>query len=114
MHQFNVYQRTIEDMARYPGAGTGEKDAISYVVMGLTGEAGEVADKYKKVLRDDEGVLHEEKRLALALELGDVLWYVARLAEELNYDLSDVATMNVEKLKGRLENNTINGSGDNR
>lgn len=82
--------------------------------LGLTGEAGEVADKIKKVYRDKEGVFRQEERDAIAKELGDVLWYVTRLAMTLGYPLSHIAKMNVEKLADRAKRSRIGGSGDDR
>jgi NTP pyrophosphatase (non-canonical NTP hydrolase) len=80
----------------------------------LCGEAGEVADKVKKVLRDREGRFDDAVRDDLRLELGDVLWYVAQLATELELDLEDIAAANLEKLASRAARNVIGGSGDRR
>lgn len=90
--------------------------AIVYPTLGLTGEAGEVADKVKKVLRGDNGTreFDEEAREAIALELGDVLWYAAALAKDLGYDLEDIARMNLRKLQDRQSRQVIHGNGDNR
>lgn len=110
---FEHYQLAAESTAIYPGAGTGNWNAISYLGLGL-GEAGEVQGKLKKIIRDDEGVVTDEKRDALAGELGDVLWYVANLASELGLGLEDIAVANVEKLLSRKERNVLTGSGDNR
>lgn len=85
------------------------KDPIIYPTLGLCGEAGEVAEKIKKFKRD--GVLDTKE---VAKELGDVLWYVANLAGDLGYTLSQIAQMNVEKLTDRAERNVLSGSGDNR
>ncbi len=82
--------------------------------MGLVGEAGEVAEKMKKVLRDNDGVISEEKREEITKELGDVLWYIANLSKELNVSLEDVAQKNIEKLQSRQQRNELHGSGDNR
>ena len=81
---------------------------------GLTGEAGEVADKVKKVIRDRGGVFDADTREAIKLELGDVLWYVAQLASELGYDLNEVADANLQKLSSRAARGRIGGSGDQR
>lgn len=78
--------------------------------MGLVGEAGELANKLKKHLRD--GIPLSFVKQGMAAELGDVLWYVANLATELGYDLNDIANFNVEKLKSRQERGTLSGSGD--
>lgn len=90
--------------------------AIVYPTLGLTGEAGEVADKVKKVLRGDNGTreFDEEAREAIAYELGDVLWYAAALAKDLGYDLEDIARMNLRKLQDRQDRQVIHGNGDDR
>jgi NTP pyrophosphatase (non-canonical NTP hydrolase) len=85
-----------------------------YPTLGLCGEAGEVADKVKKVIRDDDGVFSDPVRESLKLELGDVLWYVAQLASELGFDLDSIARANLEKLASRAARNVIAGSGDQR
>lgn len=82
--------------------------------LGLAGEAGETCDKIKKVYRDKSGVFKAEEREAIAKELGDVLWYVTRLAACLGFGLDEIADMNVKKLADRAERGTIKGSGDNR
>jgi NTP pyrophosphatase (non-canonical NTP hydrolase) len=107
---FQAYQESSRETARYPEAG---RNAI-YPTLGLCGEAGEVADKVKKVLRDREGRFDESVRDDLRLELGDVLWYVAQLATELDLRLEDIATANLEKLASRAARNVIGGSGDRR
>lgn len=83
-------------------------------VLGLTGEAGETADKIKKILRDKDGVVTNEDRYAIAKELGDVLWYLASIARYLDLDLSDVAKGNISKLEDRYQRNKIHGAGDDR
>lgn len=83
-------------------------------VLGLVGEAGEAADKIKKVLRDKGGRASQEDREAIAKELGDVLWYVASVARYLGFPLSEVARGNIEKLESRKKRGKISGEGDNR
>jgi NTP pyrophosphatase (non-canonical NTP hydrolase) len=112
--QFNYYQQETAKTALYPGAGMGTVEALSYVVMGLGGEAGEILNKVKKILRDDDGIISTEKAKAILDELSDVLWYAARLAEELGGDLGDVANSNLEKLRSRMARGVIKGSGDQR
>lgn len=80
----------------------------------MNGEAGEVADKVKKVIRDNGGVFTNENRYEIAKEIGDVLWYCATLANDLGYDLETIGRINYEKLHSRQERNKIGGSGDNR
>jgi NTP pyrophosphatase (non-canonical NTP hydrolase) len=82
--------------------------------LGLCGEAGEVADKVKKVLRDGAGEFNSEQKQAIAMELGDVLWYVSQLADELGFGLEAIAEANLEKLQSRAARNVISGSGDQR
>lgn len=106
----NEYQEHALETAVYP-----EKYKVVYPALGLAGEAGETADKIKKVLRgDDGGVLTDEKRQAVAMEIGDVLWYCATLAHDLGYNLDTIAQMNYAKLKSRQERGKLSGSGDNR
>lgn len=112
--QLNEYQEKAGATAKYPGAG----NEFVYPALGLVGEAGEVADKFKKLIRD-HGIAHpsdipEEAKEELAKELGDVLWYVSRLSSELGYELEDVAQRNIDKLYSRKERGTLSGSGDNR
>jgi NTP pyrophosphatase (non-canonical NTP hydrolase) len=104
------YQRRSRATAIYPGAG----DNLLYPTLGLCGEAGEVAEKVKKMVRDDAGVLSDERRDALAKELGDVLWYLAQLATEAGLELDDIAEANLAKLLSRLERDVLQGSGDDR
>jgi NTP pyrophosphatase (non-canonical NTP hydrolase) len=80
----------------------------------LVSEAGEVAGKVKKVLRDDKGQFLPEKRQEIAKEIGDVLWYIAALCTDLNVDMEAVAQGNLDKLNSRLARGVLGGSGDNR
>lgn len=105
----NDYQERALETAIYP-----QRYTVIYPTLGLTGEAGEVADKVKKVIRDGYDIKDESIRHAIAEEIGDVLWYVATLANDLGYSLEDIAEMNNEKLQSRKERNKIHGSGDNR
>lgn len=107
---FNEYQNTAFTTAVYPNKGNN----LTYPVLGLGEEAGEVLGKLKKMMRDDGGVLSEERRQAFKKELGDVLWYVAATATELGFTLEEVVEANLEKLFGRRERGTLHGSGDDR
>jgi NTP pyrophosphatase (non-canonical NTP hydrolase) len=89
------------------------KDMMHWV-LGLNGEAGEVAEKLKKIIRDKQGILSEADKQELAKELGDVLWYIAVFAHDLGVPLEDIAATNVKKLADRQQRNVIKGSGDNR
>ena len=82
--------------------------------LGLAGEAGELANKVKKVYRDDAGILTTQARWKLADELGDVLWYVAAVATEIGIDLDAIANLNLNKLAARKTNDTLHGNGDAR
>jgi NTP pyrophosphatase (non-canonical NTP hydrolase) len=104
---FDEYQDFTETTRIY-------QHKITYPALGLAGESGEVAEKVKKMLRDDEGVLTQERRAALAKEIGDVLWYCAALSADLGLSLGEIAQINVDKLTARKLNNTISGDGDNR
>lgn len=111
-YTFDDYQRQAIDTLIYPGSG--EILGLSYVVLGLMGEAGEVAEKVKKLIRDKGGEITETDKQELKKELGDVLWYSAALCHELGVDLADVAIQNVEKLNSRKQRGKLSGSGDNR
>ena len=103
----NTYQQEAAKTAIY-------SNKLIYPTLGLAGEAGEVANKVKKILRDNSGELEEDVRQNLISELGDVLWYVAALATDLKTELSEVANKNIEKLNSRKNRGAIGGSGDNR
>ena len=105
-----TYQERSRATALYPSVGANPL----YPTLGLCGEAGEVADKVKKVIRDQQGEFSDETRAAIALELGDVLWYVAQLATELGWSLEAIAEANLAKLASRAARNVIQGSGDQR
>ena len=108
---FKEYQGAARATAIYPGKDTGN---VVYPVLGLAGEAGEIANKVKKILRDDNGQVTMEKITEMKKELGDVLWYLAQVATELNLPLEDIAADNIARLKSRQERGTLKGSGDNR
>lgn len=87
---------------------------ILYTVLGISGEAGEVSEKMKKIIRDQDGVMTEENKKELAKEIGDVLWYLAVFADEIGYTLDKIGRMNIKKLKDRKKRGVIHGEGDNR
>lgn len=107
--QANTYQQETLSTAIYKGAGTGNDQELVYLALGLNGEAGEVADKIKKHLRDDKLDIG-----GIVFELGDVAWYLARLADALGYSFEDILEINYNKLQKRKMNNALQGSGDNR
>lgn len=105
----NEYQQAALETAVYP-----EEYRIIYPALGMTGEAGEVADKVKKVIRDNNSEFTDDKKREIAMEISDVMWYCATLANDLGYTLEEIGIMNIEKLKSRKERGVIGGSGDNR
>lgn len=104
----NEFQKGALETAVYP-----EQYRVIYPALGLAGEAGETADKVKKVLRGDDAWTEERKR-AVALEIGDVLWYCAALAWDLGYSLEEIGRMNHEKLASRKARGKLGGDGDER
>jgi NTP pyrophosphatase (non-canonical NTP hydrolase) len=109
---FDEYQREAADTAVY--SRDTEIIALVYTTLGLAGEAGELANKVKKILRDNESVVTEHMRNELADEAGDVLWYLARFTAEITRELEDVAENNLEKLRDRKRRGVIAGAGDRR
>lgn len=112
--KFSEYQAATRDTAIYPEAGTGSEIALAYVALGLAGEAGEVANKVKKIIRDSGGVVTPEVVRDLLKEIGDFQWYAARLCDELEADGDEVLLMNLEKLQDRKGRGVLGGSGDTR
>ena len=105
----DMYQKVALTTAIYP-----REQAIIYPTLGLTGEAGEVANKVKKIIRDGSNSRDEKLVSEIKAEIGDCLWYIAVLANDFDIKLSDIASTNLEKLANRKKNNTIHGSGDTR
>lgn len=106
----NEYQELVRKTSIYP-----ELDRnLMYPVLGLCGETGEIANKVKKTIRDNGGILTQTMRQDLIDELGDVLWYVANVASELKTDLNAVAQFNLDKLHDREKRGVLSGSGDKR
>jgi len=107
---FNDYQQKSRATAQYPAIG----HPVIYPALGLVNEAGEVAGKIKKIFRDKQGVIGEAEREALKAELGDVLWYIAQVATELDLPLDEIAEANITKLLDRQSRGKIQCDGDNR
>lgn len=107
---FNDYQQKSRATAQYPAIG----HPVIYPALGLVNEAGEVAGKIKKIFRDKQGVIGAAEREALKAELGDVLWYIAQVATELELPLDEIAEANITKLLDRQARGKIQGDGDNR
>src|SRR3989338_303197 len=107
---FDEYQKISRKTAIYPSVG---KNFV-YPTLGLAGESGEVAEKIKKIIRDENGVAGDEKKKDISKELGDVLWYVAQIASELDLSLYNIASDNIVKLQSRHERGKLSGSGDER
>mgnify|MGYP001485911824 CR=1 FL=1 len=106
---FDEYQAEAASTAIYPGS-----DMIIYPALGLCSEAGEVAGKVKKCIRDHNGAITPADCEKIADEIGDVLWYIAALAQDIRIPMSMIAKRNVEKLKDRRERGVLAGSGDDR
>ena len=106
----DLYENLAGQTAIFP-----KDKALEYLALGMTSEAGEVAGKVKKLIRDGEDVEgFEMKKLAISSEIGDVLWYCAMMAKEVGVPLNDIMKENLKKLHGRKERGTLQGSGDER
>ncbi len=108
---FEEYQE--QALTTVLSTGDDFKDLLHWV-LGLTGEAGEVAEKLKKIIRDKNSLVSEEDKVELAKELGDVLWYIAVFAHDLGVPLDQIAQQNLDKLKSRQARGVLGGQGDNR
>lgn len=108
----NEYQDRALTTAIHP-ANTPE-DAFVYRALGLNGEAGEVAEHAKKMMRDDAYIFTRVRRREVAKELGDVLWYVATTAQACGMSLGEIAQINLDKLASRKGRDMLHGAGDNR
>lgn len=108
----NFYQIKARETAIYPHKN--HIRGLEYVVLGLAGEVGEVANKLKKILRDKEGVVDQESHHQLVDEACDVLWYLQALCNELDIPFNDLAEINLKKLFDRKNRGTLQGSGDKR
>jgi len=106
------WESDVEHTAIYPGMGT--IGGLTYCILGLNGEAGESAEKLKKAIRDNGGVISHDIRSAILLEIGDALWYLTRVAAELDSSLEEVMNLNVKKRRKRALEGKLSGSGDAR
>ena len=106
---FNKYQETAVETAIYPST-----HRILYPALGMAGEAGEVANKVKKIIRDGTENLPDDWKDQIAGEIGDVLWYCAALSNDIGIPLALIAAQNRDKLLARKQKGTIQGSGDKR
>lgn len=117
---FEVYDRDAALTAIFPrielflDGREGSHGDLTYLGLGLVGEAGEVAEQIKKFLRDDKGTMTDARREKIIAELGDVLWYLSMLAGAVESDLEEVAETNLAKLARRAAENKLNGSGSSR
>lgn len=107
----NDYQK--QALTTASSTGDNFKDLLHWV-LGINGEAGEVAEKLKKIIRDKNSEMSEEDKKELAKEVGDVLWYLAVFSHHLGVDLEDIAQSNLDKLQSRKARGVLSGSGDNR
>ena len=113
MESFDDYQAWTRKTAVYPRET--EKEMYAYLALALAGESGEVAEKIKKFLRGDDGMtLTDERKENIKKELGDVLWYLARLSDELGTSFSEIAQLNHSKITSRQERGAMQGDGDSR
>ena len=111
---FDEYQKKAKKYDFFEVTGDLKDAGFVEKILGLTGEAGEAADKVKKIIRDKKGVASDEDKDAIKKELGDVLWYVANMSRYLGFSLSDIAETNIDKLESRYQRNKLHGAGDER
>ncbi|MBR3328969.1 nucleoside triphosphate pyrophosphohydrolase family protein [Candidatus Saccharibacteria bacterium] len=112
--EFDDYQKKAKKYDFFEA--TADLKSVGFIekILGLVGEAGEAADKIKKILRDKDGVVSDEDKELVIKELGDTLWYIAGISRYLEVPLSEVASMNIDKLESRYKRNKLHGEGDKR
>lgn len=107
----DYFQERAQRLAIYR---KGNETDLVYSVLGLNGEAGEIAEHIKKMIRDDNGILSEERRQKLIKELSDQMWYISAVATDLGVKLSEICYINIEKLEDRKNRGVLKGSGSDR
>jgi NTP pyrophosphatase (non-canonical NTP hydrolase) len=107
---FQEYQTESRKTAIYPNLN----ENYIYPVLGLCGESGEIAEKFKKIIRDKGGLISQEDKTEIAKELGDVMWYLSQISSELKLSFAEIAENNIAKLQSRMARNVLHGNGDNR
>ena len=111
---FDDYQKKVAKYDLLEATINLKEVGFTEKVLGLVGEAGETADKVKKILRDKDGVMSDEDKTLIIKELGDTLWYIAALSRYLEVPLSEVASCNIDKLESRYQRDKLHGEGDER
>lgn len=109
---FDEYEKLARRTATFDGKQ--KEFELLYLTLGVAGEAGEIAEKVKKILRNDNGVITDEKREEIQREIGDVLWYLSQLSRVFGFKFSDAAKANIKKLKDRQERGVLISAGDYR
>src|SRR3989304_9376938 len=102
---FNEYQKKSRKHAFYPNQNS--PDAFRYLIYGITGEAGELAEHFKHALRDEGDELTEDRKLKIIKELSNVLWYVANICTELGVDFNEIPEVSLKKIEERLKRGTL-------
>lgn len=110
--EFDEYQKLAARTASYNSDD--QIYVLMYLCMGIAGESGEVIEKIKKIIRNDKGVISDEKRDDIKKEVGDVLWYLSEMARTLGLSFDAIAQANIKKLADRAERGVIKGEGDTR
>ena len=114
MRDIDEYQEFTRTTAMYRGPIESVSSRLTYCMFGLAGEVGEIAEKFKKKLRGGGSLEEFQADEDIAKELGDVMWYLVGMADELGFSGSDILRRNVEKLKDRQNRGVVHGEGDNR
>ena len=109
---FNEYQKKSRKHAFYPNQNTPE--SFRYLIYGVTGEAGELAEHFKHALRDENDEISSERRDKIIKELSDILWYLANICTELGVDFNQIPKTGLEKIEERVKRGTLSGEGDSR